>query len=497
MKKNEQPEFSARWWKGSQPKGLKSAGKLEDALRNYELAKKKLEQGGDANAVKAATGALDAIEPAADAVIAEASKDKKDPEMGFTVDALKKFARACAAEEAWIEEQAEQDDDSVFADPEAYHDYLIAAMKKLRSGSEMNFGFVLGKKAEEHRLAVHRSKGSKALANILVKETGFHAMTFGTAVADDNRADVLLLVLEGRQLPGMKKKGERMLKKFKPLPFKKLAVIVDGEEVEDVDDPDDSDVDEPDDEIGEPASATSTTSTTPEAAETTAAPAASATPEAAEAPDLSELTRELADLIRQVQGVGDPVARGGLAQVATEANAALKGGDQPQVISAMATLREGLETARNGLGGNGQDAGGRTGNGGNGKAKVYAKSRAAWVATRQKIETDIGKLHDEMSSVYQDHGVAEDLEKAFQTHVERMLTSLDASLAEKLDEMNDARDPAQHAQLVAEAQQIIKRYGDYVSSEPIIAAIDTNPFVPMAIQRTVTTTLGVLSKALA
>ncbi|MGH2887859.1 MAG: carboxylesterase family protein, partial [Solirubrobacteraceae bacterium] len=43
-------------------------------------------------------------------------------------------------------------------------------------------------------------------------------------------------------------------------------------------------------------------------------------------------------------------------------------------------------------------------NGGDGGAAVYAKSRAAWVATRQKIETDIAKLRDAMSSVYQGHG---------------------------------------------------------------------------------------------
>ena len=54
--------------------------------------------------------------------------------------------------------------------------------------------------------------------------------------------------LEGRQLPGMGKKGARMLKKFKPLPFTKLALIVDGQEVADLDDPEDTDVDVGDDE---------------------------------------------------------------------------------------------------------------------------------------------------------------------------------------------------------------------------------------------------------
>ncbi|HEX5327810.1 MAG TPA: hypothetical protein VFW75_14165, partial [Acetobacteraceae bacterium] len=273
VKKGEQPEVSAKWWKGSQPKGLKSASKLEDALKSYEDAKKKLETGGEADAAKAAKDALGGIESAVDAVIAEASKDKKNPEMGFTVDALKKFDRAYGAEHAWIEQHAEQDDENVFGDPEAYHTYLIAGMKKLRSGGEMNFGLVLGKKAEEHRLAVHRSKGAKALANTLIKETGFHAMTFGVAVADEDRADVLRLMLEGRQLPGMGKKGERMFKKFKPLPFKKIALYVDGQEVEDLPDSEDTDVDEPDDDA------------------------------ASSGLDAAALTRELAELIRRVAAV--------------------------------------------------------------------------------------------------------------------------------------------------------------------------------------------------
>ncbi len=314
----------------------------------------------------------------------EAGKDKKNPEMALTIDALKKFDRLYPAERSWIEDHAEQDDDSVFADPDAYHDYLIAAMKKLRSGGQMNFGFVLGKKAEDHRLAVHRSKGSKALANTLVKETGLHAMTFGTAMADENRAGMLVLLLEGRQLPGMKKKGERMLKKFKPLPFIKLSVMADGQELEDIADPDDTDTDEPD-----------------------------------------------------------------------AANAA------------------------------------------DGNAAAFTALRTGWVGARQKIDADIEKLHAAMSAVYQGRGVADDLEKAFRTQTGRVLSSLDASLADKLAELANAGDASQHATLIAEARQIAQRYAAYVANEPMIAALDANPFVSIAIQDTVSSSLSELTKALA
>ncbi len=386
VKKNEQPEFSAKWWKSSQPKGLKSAGRLEDALKDYEAIKKKLDASGEADVVKTARDALGTVETAVDAVTTEAGKDKKNPEMALTIDALKKFDRLYPAERSWIEDHAEQDDDSIFADPDAYHDYLIAAMKKLRSGGQMNFGFVLGKKAEDHRLAVHRSKGSKALANTLVKETGLHAMTFGTAMADENRAGMLVLLLEGRQLPGMKKKGERMLKKFKPLPFIKLSVMADGQELEDIADPDDTDTD-------------------------------------TDEPDL--------------------------------ANAA------------------------------------------DGNAAAFTALRAGWVGARQKIDTDIEKLHAAMSAVYQGRGVAGDLEKAFRTQTGRVLNSLDASLADKLAELANAGNSSQHATLIAEARQIAQRYTAYVANEPMIAALDANPFVSIAIQDTITSSLSELTKALA
>jgi hypothetical protein len=392
MKKGEQPELSSKWWKASQPKGLKTAGRLEDALKTYESAKRKLEQGGDESAVKAASNALGGIDPAAKAVVSEASKVKNSPEMDATVDALKKFDKLYNTEQSWIEEHGEKEDDSVFRDPDEYHSYLIAAMKKLRSGGQMNFGFVLGKKAEDHRLAVHRSKGSKALANTLVQETGLHAMTFGIAVADENRTGVLVLGLEGRQLPGMKKKGQRMLKKFKPLPFTKLSVIVNGKEVEDLEDPDDTDIDEPDDD------------------------------NAAEPPP------------RQA--------------------------------------------------------------GADGATQVYARSLQTWMDARQKVESEFGKLHGAMTEVYKDHAFGADLDNLFRARVEPVLESLDETLAEKLDELTKTPDPVQRARLVQEARQIIQRYQSFLSNEPLISKLDSNPFVPVTIESTLTQTLSSLQATL-
>ena len=60
--------------------------------------------------------------------------------------------------------------------------------------------------------------------------------------------------------------------------------------------------------------------------------------------------------------------------------------------------------------------------------------------------------------------------------------------------MSKNTDPAQHAKLVVEAKKIIQGYESYLASEPLIAKLDANPFVPLAIQKTLTATLTTLSK---
>ena len=243
MDKGEQPEFDARWWQKNRPDGLKSAGELAHALDNYTTAKGKLKKSGDIRDADDTWEALDDVKKAVKAVIAEASKAKGNAEMDATVDCLKKFDRGYAQQLKWIDEQIKEGDDSEFANPEAYRKYLFTALKRLRSSGEMNFGLVLGNNVEEYRMALHRSKAPRALAAMLVKETGVHQMTFGIARPDKGEAGALVLTLEGHQLAGMAMKGARMLKEFMPLPFKKVSLVVDGEEAEDLDDRNDPDTD--------------------------------------------------------------------------------------------------------------------------------------------------------------------------------------------------------------------------------------------------------------
>jgi methylglyoxal synthase len=125
---------------------------------------------------------------------------------------------------------------------------------------------------------------------------------------------------------------------------------------------------------------------------------------------------------------------------------------------------------------------------------AYAKSRLAWLAARKKVESDLDKLRSAIVTTYANDGIAADLEKRYTEKVAPVLANLDESLADKLDEATNATDPARRAALIAEAKKIMQGYGAYLAGEKIIADLDSNPFVPIAIQQTISATLTTLEK---
>jgi hypothetical protein len=458
MKKGEQPQFSAKWWKDSQPKGLKSAGGLESALKDYETTKDKLEASGEETAAKAANGALDGIDKAVKAVVSEASKVKGNADMDATVDCLKKFDRGYAQERKWIEENT---DGGVFSNPDDYRTYLLGGLKALKVKGEMNFALVLGKTAEDHRLALHKTKGSKQLKGTLTKETGLHLATCGIArtdedpnAEDDESEDkVMFLQLDEKALAGMAKKTTRMLKKFKIKKFKQVVLKdASGKVIEDEVDATDTDTDETD-------------------------------------LDAAALTRALGELAHRIQNVADPALKARLAQMATQANALLRSNSLADAAERIEQLRAALDQAGAPAGGNGatQDAGGSN-------PAAVTKSRQIWIAARKKVEDEIEKLRAEIVATYQSDGSAKDLEARYRARVSGVLQALDESLSEKLNEVASAVDTAQRTKLIGEARGIMARYQSYLAGEPLIADLDDNPFVPLSIRQTVSTTLSALEK---
>lgn len=256
------------------------------------------------------------------------------------------------------------------------------------------------------------------------------------------------------------------------------------------------------------------------------APAPAAAPAT---PDAATLTKTLTALVKRMLVViaKDPSQKAALAELAADSQASLKRGDLAQAEAAMAVLSQALDAAD----GTAADVGGSAADGdaapapepsaaspdqtapptattastdqpptaaapGNGAAATYTKSRMVWMATRQKMDGDIGKLHDAFAAVFKDHSQADALNKAFRDRISTVMEQFDETLAHKLDEIAANTDPSQHAKLVQEAQVQLQRYQSYLASEPLIATLDSNPFTPLAIEKTMTATLTALSKAL-
>lgn len=237
MKQGERGELSAAWWKNAQPKGLRTAGRLEDALRRWQDAARDVARGGDLDALEEGVEALDQVAIANDAVIAEAAKARDNPEMAATAACLGKLGREIGSEKKRLEKLESDTEARIFATPQTYRAYLLTGLKRLHGGTPMNFALVLGHALEEHRMALHKSKSAKSLVSMLVRETKLHKATWGTTKGDADGGRTMVLTPEGTVLPGMAKQTTLMLRGLRPLPIKKARLA--GEDDDDGDDDDD------------------------------------------------------------------------------------------------------------------------------------------------------------------------------------------------------------------------------------------------------------------
>jgi tetratricopeptide (TPR) repeat protein len=254
MKKNATPQLTSSWAK-ELPDGLSESKALEKALSDYESALKALEKTGSDDSHLAAIKALGAIEASAKKAQAEAEKALKSPpkdpkkakfdaeDFQNTVDALKKIGKVVetarkdtAGLRKEEKDDEEEDDKTLLTDPKAYQGYLKKMLKRLKQ-KPMNFAIGLGKKPEDTRFMFHKAKPGKSMISAIKAETDLKKLTWGIAGAHGEKPNILVLALEGPQAPGIKKKAEKLFKVFKPLPFNKILLMVEGEEVEDQVDP--------------------------------------------------------------------------------------------------------------------------------------------------------------------------------------------------------------------------------------------------------------------
>ena len=349
---------------------------------------------------------------------------------------------------------------------------------------------LLDKKAKPRKmLSLIKKKAAAASINIDIA-----TCRFGHAMVDTAVDSALVQFVVNKDVPGTLR--PKLIEQLKKAGFGKCEIRVDeGLEAEPEDTEDTGAADGAKTAAPPPASVTdSDTGAVDSAAPAApAAPAASA-PAGPAGPEAAAITQRLTALTRQmIAALGsNPAAADAMRTAATAGQAALKSGDLATATSSADALERML----------GASTGSTTAPAGPAArnppgSPVFTKARATWVATRSKVESELDKLHNQLQATYKGHGVIADLEKTFRTTVEPMMAQFDHTLSDKLDEVMKATDPAAHAALVAEAQQIITRYEGFLASNTLIGNLDQNPFVPLSIQKTLNASLTVLSKSIA
>ncbi len=208
-------------------------------------------------------------------------------------------------------------------------------------------------------------------------------------------------------------------------------------------------------------------------------------------PDLGALEARLKTLIPRVAQLdaGDP-RREDLTKRARQAGVYLKTNNPVYAGTEIEILSRALDTPPPSQPGAQPDASG------DGAASEYEKSGKIWLATRKRVEDEIGKLRASILTAYQGTPFVGEIESRFADRTGAVLQTLDGTLATTLEAAAKAKDTAGRAKLVEEAKSVIARYESFAGSDPVLADLDANPFVPLAIQKTVSATLAALSKTL-
>ena len=132
---------------------------------------------------------------------------------------------------------------------------------------------------------------------------------------------------------------------------------------------------------------------------------------------------------------------------------------------------------------------------GTGNTVRFQKLRLMWEQSRKTMRSEIGKLRDGILAQSSD----EDNYSEIQTGVSRLdeiLSVLDDRLSDELDELYTSEDQTARRALMSKARKTVIEYATFVASDPLMRAIDANPFTPVQVASTAVASLQSLQAEL-
>jgi len=123
---------------------------------------------------------------------------------------------------------------------------------------------------------------------------------------------------------------------------------------------------------------------------------------------------------------------------------------------------------------------------------VYTQSRLAWLASRKKVQAEMQKLEQAILAHYRGNAALPAVASGVRK-LDRVLELFDEALADTLDAALNAADPATRQRLHDEARTQIARYEGFLANDVMVRELDANPFVPIAVQSTLSGSLKVLA----
>ncbi|MBL8800008.1 MAG: hypothetical protein JNM56_39360 [Planctomycetia bacterium] len=132
---------------------------------------------------------------------------------------------------------------------------------------------------------------------------------------------------------------------------------------------------------------------------------------------------------------------------------------------------------------------------GRGAQVVFTQARLAWDAARKHAHEQIARLKTAIREVYAEEPNFENVVASLGA-LDDVLARLDERFIDKLDEaLNEAEEEGRQQRLT-EARTCLGDYRKFLTDDPLVQALDANPFVPLTLQQRLLETIELLDAKL-